>query len=106
MVMAQNRDATSYEYMFYARALMICSNFMLRHQGGSEVKDVQTYFRETYDQSSSEFVFKTVAQTAFFNLLSSLANVGANNPNSLVDIIEVSHHCGVVVVYVHLAVQQ
>ena len=49
---------------------------------------MQTYFRETYDQSSSEYVFKTVAQTAFFNLLHNLANASAQDANQLKDIID------------------
>ena len=59
--MSQNRSAAQYEYFFFGRSLMLCSNFMLRHQGGSEVKDVQTYFRETFDNSSAEYVFNTTA---------------------------------------------
>ena len=46
-----------YESQFFARALIIGSHFYLRHRGGADVRDVQTYFRETYDQSSSEFGF-------------------------------------------------
>jgi len=36
---------------------------------------VQTYFSETYDQSSPEYVFTTTAQSAFLQLLTSLANI-------------------------------
>ena len=63
--------------MFYGRSLMLCSNFMLRSRGGSEVKDVQTYFEKTFDNSSPEYVFNTTAQTVFIKLLTSLANVMA-----------------------------
>jgi len=50
---------------------------MLRSRGGSEVKDVQTYFEKTFDNSSPEYVFNTTAQTVFIKLLTSLANVMA-----------------------------
>ena len=38
--MSQNRDASAYELIFYARCLMLGSNFMLRHVSGQEIKDV------------------------------------------------------------------
>lgn len=46
VVMAQNRDTAKYEFEFYSRCMMLASNFMLRHQSGSDIKDIFTYFRE------------------------------------------------------------
>ena len=59
--MTLNRDAAKYEYTFFARSMMLCSNFMLRHQGGAEVKDLATYFKENFDTGSSEYAFMCTA---------------------------------------------
>ena len=89
VVLGQNSDATKYEYQFFIRSLMMCANFMLRHQGsGSEAKDVQTYFRETFDQGSGEFAFQTTAQTVFLNLLGALVDNLTANPENLSKAIE------------------
>ena len=40
IVMGQNTDASRYEFIFNVRSMMLCSNFMLRFQGGAEVKDI------------------------------------------------------------------
>ena len=40
VVMGQNKDASRYEFIFNARSMMLCANFMLRFQGGAEVKDI------------------------------------------------------------------
>jgi len=33
--MTQNRDTAAYEFLFYGRCLILCSNFMLRHVPGN-----------------------------------------------------------------------
>lgn len=86
--MGQNSEASRYEFIFNSRSLMLCANFMLRFQGGAEVKDIQTYFRETFDQSSNEFAFVTSAQTVFFNMMNGLVNNLLQNPQNLSKAIE------------------
>lgn len=82
--MSLNSDATKYEYHFYVRSLMMCANFLVRHQGGAEVKDVQTYFKETFDQSDSgSFAYQATAQSVFLNLLGSFVNNLIENPENL-----------------------
>jgi hypothetical protein len=70
-MMSLNRHAADYEYTFYSRAMMTCANFCTRHQGGAEVKDLATYFKENFDTSSSEYSFVCSAQTVFLSLLTS-----------------------------------
>ena len=74
IVMGQNTNAARYEFIFNARSMMLCSNFMLRFQGGAEVKDIQTYFRETFDQGSNDFGFVTSAQTMFLGMMQGLVD--------------------------------
>lgn len=83
ITLAQNSDATKYEYQFYVRSLILCSNYLLRHQGGAEVKDVQTYFKETFDMSSDQFAYKATAETVFLNMLGTLVNNLVENPENL-----------------------
>ena len=83
VMMSLNRDAARYEYTFYSRAMMICANFCLRHQGGAEVKDLATYFKENFDTSSSEYSFMCTAQTVFLSLLTSYTEQMIQNPENL-----------------------
>ena len=69
IVMGQDGESSRYEFIFNSRSLMLCSNFMIRFQGGAEVKDIQTYFRETFDQGSNDYGFVTSAQTIFLGMM-------------------------------------
>ena len=86
--MGQNGNASKYEYLFYSRCMMLCSIFMHRHSGGTDVKDVMTYFRETFDQSSSHYGFVTTAQTVFLSLVSGLVDKLLQNPEDLSKVTE------------------
>ena len=88
VVMGQNSDASKYEYLFFARSMYLCSNFMLRHQGGAEVKDVMTYFRETFDQSSNSFGLITTAQSVFLKMMGGLVKNMIEQPENLSKAIE------------------
>ena len=47
---------------------------MLRHQSGSEIKDIFTYFRDQFDNSSPNYAFETTAQSVFVGLLSTFVD--------------------------------
>lgn len=87
-MLGQNSSASKYEFLFFSRALMLCSNFMLRHQGGAEVKDVMTYFRETFDQGSNDYAFVTSAQTIFLGMINGLVDNLMQNPENLSNAVE------------------
>lgn len=83
--MTQNRSTAEFEFEFYSRCLMFCSNFMLRHQSGSEIKDIEVYFREQFDHGTAEYAFTTTAQTAFVAILSSLADTKITQIEAVID---------------------